>query len=238
MRNIVTFLACCLALSASTLAQSVAPNCSFEPWYGTGGSATLTVCSSSSLPGCLAGSVLPTASAAAGLSMIGFGVPYACSTSKVEYIVNTADVSITPVHHYALGLVCQSGDCVPGALYVQTGSLPSGTGRQSFTPSGLKLVTKSWLPATGCHTVPCVLPTGIYGLVVASDCTSACAVLFGDGDTGTFYAFNARNAALNSPWIFDPVAGLPQTFSNMPAVQPTTLSGGTNVSRPPTVLIY
>ena len=238
MKYKVAFLTCCLALTASALAQSVVPNCSFEPWAGTGGTATLTVCSSASVPGCQSASVIPTASAAAGVAVIGFGVPYACSTSKVEYIVKTADSSTTTIHHYALGLVCQSGDCVPGALYVQTGSLPSGTGAQTFTPSGQKLVSKTWLSATGCPSLPCVLPPGIYALVVASDCVSGCAVLFGDGDTGTIYAFNARNSVLNSPWIFDPLTGLPQTFSNLPAVQPTTILGGTNVSRPPTVLIY
>jgi hypothetical protein len=237
MKRITIFLVWCLWLTSSALAQSI-PDCSFEPWFGTGGLATLTVCSSSSVPGCPGGSAIPTASAAAGVAMIGFAVPHACTTRRVEYIVKTADVSTTIVHHYALGLVCQSGDCQSGALYVQTGSLANGPSAQSFTPSGQVVVSKSWQPATGCASVPCVLPIGIYGLVVASDCISACAVLFGDGDTGTFYAFNARNSALNTPWSFDPITGLNGTFSNLPTIHPTTLSGGVTISRPPTVLIY
>jgi hypothetical protein len=238
MKRLFTFFVWYLWLTSSALAQSAMPDCSLQPWFGTGGLATLTVCSSSNVPGCVPGSAISTASAAAGVSIIGFSVPHACSTRKVEYIVKTADVSTTTVHHYALGLVCNSGNCLAGALYVQTGALASGPTAQSFTPSKQVVVSKSWKPATGCTSVPCVLPVGIYGLVVASDCFSGCAVLFGDGDTGTFYAFNARNATLNSPWIFDSITGLPPTFSNMPGIQPTTLSGGISVSRPPTVLIY
>jgi hypothetical protein len=238
MKLLACILTLCLELIPTAVAQSNPPNCSFEPWPSTGGLATLTVCSSSSVPGCAAGSAIPTASAAAGVTMIGFGVPYACSTNNIEYIVKTADLSTASVHHYALGLVCQSGNCVPGELYVQTGSLSNGPSAQSFTPSGQVVVSKPWLPSIGCPSLPCLLPSGIYGLVVGSDCVSGCAVLYGDGDTGAFYAFDARNTALNIPWIFDSVSGLPQVFTNMPAVQPTTLSGATNISRPPTVLIY
>jgi hypothetical protein len=227
-------------LSFTAQAQNT-PSCSFEPWVSTGGDAILTICSSTSVSGCASAPVVKNASAAAGIAMVGFGVPTPCSTSNIEYMVKTADISSAPVHHYAFGIVCQSGNCAPGMLYVQTGSLPSGPGAGTFTPAGQTLVTKPWVPvaAGGCASVPCTLPAGIYGLVIGSDCTTNCAVLYGDADTGTFYAFDARNASWNNPWTFDPLAGLASWFANMPAVQPTgQASANSNISRPPTVMVY
>jgi hypothetical protein len=221
-----------LVLASAALAQTM-PNCSFEPWVSTGGASALTVCSSTAI--CPTGNS-PNASAAGGIALVGFGVPYACLTSNVEYIVRTADISTG--HHYSLGIVCHSGDCTPGTLYVQTGSLSSGSGAQAFTPSGQVTVSKVWQPAAGCPTLPCALPAGIYALAIGSDCTSGCAILYGDSNTGAFYAFNVSDTARDTPWAFDPVAGLPQSFSNMPAVQPTTLSAVPVQARPPTVLIY
>jgi hypothetical protein len=100
-----------LVLASAALAQTM-PNCSFEPWVSTGGASALTVCSSTAI--CPTGNS-PNASAAGGIALVGFGVPYACLTSNVEYIVRTADISTG--HHYSLGIVCHSGDCTPGTLY-------------------------------------------------------------------------------------------------------------------------
>jgi len=231
-----------LALLFAYAAQAQnTPSCSFEPWVSTGGDAILTICSSTSVTGCSAVPATKNASAAAGVAMVGFGLSTPCSTSNIEYMVKTADSSISPLHHYAFGIVCQSGNCIPGALYVQTGSLPSGTGAGTFTPTGQTLVTKPWVAVAGggCASVPCTLPAGIYGLVIASDCTTNCALLYGDADTGTFYAFDARNVSLNSPWTFSPSSGLPSLFSNMPSVQPTgQANSNANISRPPTVMVY
>lgn len=226
------FAATCVSVA---LGQSSIPNCSFEPWPSTGGLATLTICSNPTM--CSSGNIA-TASAAGRVSLVGFNVPYTCNTSQIEYLVKTADVSTTVVHHYALGLVCQSGGCTPGALYVQTGSIVNGPAKTSFTPSGMNAVTRPWLPATGCTALPCTLTPGVYALAIGSDCTSSCAVLFGDADMGSIYAFDTPNTSLDTPWAFDPVNGLPQNFSNMPAIQPTTLSTSTGLVRPPTVLIY
>jgi hypothetical protein len=107
----------------------------------TGGDANITVCSNKNIAGCT--TFVGNAAAAGGVSVIGFNLPDACSTSKVEYIVKTPDASVNPIHHYALGIFCQSGSCTPGTLYVQTAVLPSGTGQGTFTPTS-GLVTQNW----------------------------------------------------------------------------------------------
>jgi hypothetical protein len=224
-------------------AQAV-PNCFFEPWLPTSGDAVLTVCSSKNIAGCT--SVVGNASAAGGVAVMGFNLAVECSTSKIEYIVKTPDASVAPVHHYALGIFCQSGNCTPGTLYVQTAVIPSGTGPGTFTPSAASgaLVTQNWQGVDagnegGCATIPCVLPAGVYGLVVGSDCVSNCAVLYGDADSGTLYAFDNQNQSLNSPWAFDPINGLPFSFTPVPVIAPTAMASPySGLAKPPTVLIF
>ena len=231
----------CLGLSTVVAAAQTVPNCFFEPWIPTGGDANLTVCSNKNIPGCT--TFFGNAAAAGGVSVIGFNLPDACSTSKIEYIVKTSDTSVNPVHHYGLGIFCQSGGCAPGALYVQTAVLPSGTGPGTFTPGGA-LVSQNWQAVDagkegGCASIPCVLPAGVYGLAVASDCLSSCAVLYGDADSGTFYAFDNEDQFLNNPWAFDLINGLPFTFNPVPLFAPVamaTISSG--IARPPTVLVF
>lgn len=239
MRRLLVLALASLSVFAAR-AQDI-PSCSFEPWVSTGGDAIVTICSSTSVTGCSAVAATKNAAAAAGVAMVGFNVATPCSTSSIEYMVKTADTSSLVVHHYGFGIVCQSGNCAPGALYVQTGSIPSGTGTTSFSPPGQVLVSKPWVAVAGggCASVPCTLPAGIYGLVIASDCTTSCAVLYGDADTGTLYAFDARNTSLNIPWIFSPTTGLPSLFGNMPTVHVTgQANSNSNISRPPTIMVY
>lgn len=214
-------------------AHAQAPaGCYLQPWIANAGDANLTVCSKG-IAGCV--SSIGNAAASGGVAMAGFSLPQACTTSKVEYIVKTVDTSA--LHHYALGLVCHSGSCNPGALYLQTGSIAG----PQFTPAGKVLVSQTWRPTTvdGCTSVPCTLPAGVYGLVVGSDCTGSCAVLYGDSDAGTLYAFDVSNTSLNSPWIFDPGVGLPSFFTNMPDIYPVGRTNSTSgLPKPPVVLIY
>jgi hypothetical protein len=217
-------------------AHAQAPSgCYLEPWIANAGDAILTICSNSSIAGCSGNPIIKNASAAGGLAMAGFNLQTDCVTSNVEYIVKTTDVSAN--HHYNIGLVCHSGTCAAGTLYVQTGFLTGPV----FAPSNKanQPVPQRWQAGAGCTSLPCTLPAGIYGLVVASDCTSACAVLYGDADTGAFYAFDVGNVALNSPWATDPVNGLPAFFPNMPAIFPVAQANTTsNLPKPPVVLIY
>ena len=231
-RRTICVLFCSLVLAATAVAQAPA-GCFLEPWVANGGDANLTICSSRSIAGCM--TALSNASAGGGVAVIGFSLPQACTTSNVEYIVKTADPSA--LHHYALGLVCHSGDCMPGTMYVQTGALAGPL----FTPAGKVLVSKPWIASAdgGCTTIPCTLPAGVYGLVVGSDCTATCAILYGDADSGTFYAFDAGNTTLNAPWTFDPVSGLPTLLANLPPIFPVAQANATSgLPKPPTVLIY
>jgi hypothetical protein len=234
----------CLGLCGVVASAETVPNCFFEPWIPTGGDANITICSSKNISGCT--TIVGNAAAAGGVSVMGFNLPVACSTSKVEYIVKMPDASVNPIHHYALGIFCESGSCVPGALYVQTGVLPSGTGPGTFTPTAASgaLVTQNWQPVDsgnegGCASIPCVLPAGVYGLAVASDCVSYCAVLYGDADSGTFYAFDNQDQSLNSPWALDLISGLPFAFNPIPVIAPVAMAtSNSGPAKPPTVLVF
>jgi hypothetical protein len=185
-----------------------------------------------------------------GMTAWGFDVQSPCVTNWVAYAVKTPDNSAG--NHYDLGLYYIKGpsaSALAGRLMIHTSEL-TGT---AFTPHA-GLMTVSWVGTANCS-IPWTLPAGQYAFALATDCSTACAELWGDDNDGYMYLFNVwlggnggtgENPGLipagcpsgNPPsctFYMATAPGLPPSIMP-PATDPAL--GLTKFPRPPMVLIF
>jgi hypothetical protein len=185
-----------------------------------------------------------------GMTAWGFDIQSPCVTNWVAYAVKTPDNSTG--NHYDLGLYYIKGPsaaALAGRLMIHTSELTGTT----FTPHD-GLTTVSWAGTANCS-IPCTLPAGQYAFALATDCSTACAELWGDDNDGYMYLFNVwlggnggtgENPGLlpagcpsgNPPsctFYMATAPGLPPSIMP-PATDPAL--GLTRFPRPPMVLIF
>ena len=198
-------------LAGSCHAQT--PSCgAIHPVAGTAGSAVLSTVSANK----------PRSAAENGVVLFGIYIPYSCVATGIAYIVGTADNTVD--HLYGFGLLCAAGCSGVGTLVAQTGALHGSTVAAHTTSHNL-----AW--SGGAVT----LQPGIYALAVGSDCSSNCAMLRGDADSGAFYAFIVPNSGTNTPWRFDSSGfSCAAPPCNMPAIGPPVNVAAGGVNRLPT----